>query len=247
MTGPEPSLPVRPEAADAAAPAAPSTPEPARLLEAFLELMAYTLVLLDPAQAHGPAVVCDQALEHYLRLLRRAEAAKRRHGYPDPAWQDALFAVCAWVDERILCSAWDGRGPWVAHRLQRRLFGTTRAGEQFYPRLEAALDRPEVLEVYVTCLCLGFQGQYFGPEGEPLRAEVLARAMAALPAGFQASLAGELFPEAGQASAPARRRTRIPFMAWLFGLLFMLPPLAFGAAWWRFHRILDGLVHAVLP
>lgn len=75
----------------------------------------------------------------------------------------ALFGVCAWIDETILCSSWaEGKMIWKNQLLQQEYFKTHRAGEEFYEKLDAlTANDSEVAEVYYYCLALGFLGRYY--------------------------------------------------------------------------------------
>jgi type VI secretion system protein ImpK len=68
------------------------------------------------------------------------------------------------MDEIILSSSFGLRDEWERMPLQLRLFGEHLAGEHFFTRLEALRLDPhknlELLEVYYTCLLLGFRGKY---------------------------------------------------------------------------------------
>jgi type VI secretion system protein ImpK len=228
-------------------PGSPGAPDPARLIDALLELIVYTCSFLDPGAAAARPPFARVA-EHYELLLQRAAAFKDAHGFPERDWEEALFAVCAWVDEKILCSDWEGRAPWVPCQLQRRRFATTRAGEQFYQRLEALPEGAgQVLEVYAYCLALGFQGRFFGPDDVEARRELRAGLQGRLPASLRRPQPAELFPEAGRSSPPERRRPRVALPVLLAALLFLVPPGVFFLAHWSFARILDGLLHNLLP
>jgi len=78
--------------------------------------------------------------------------------------EDATFAVVAYVDESILGSNDPNRNQWAA--LQSELFGRAVSGEDFFKRLDGLLRQPsslqlaDVLEVYLLCLLLGYQGRY---------------------------------------------------------------------------------------
>jgi type IV/VI secretion system ImpK/VasF family protein len=97
---------------------------------------------------------------------REAQAA------PDADVEDARFALVAWLDEVIATSGWRHAPEWEREPLQVQLFGTRNAGLDFYKRMERL--RPAnaaALEVFFTCLALGFQGEFAGREGD--RAELL--------------------------------------------------------------------------
>ncbi|MDO5484181.1 MAG: DotU family type IV/VI secretion system protein, partial [Desulfovibrionaceae bacterium] len=72
------------------------------------------------------------------RLLHEAETASA--DAPPEARQEALFAVCAFVDEAILTSSWQGRQEWARATLQRTRFGTVNAGMEFYEHCQELLQ-----------------------------------------------------------------------------------------------------------
>ena len=76
-------------------------------------------------------------------------------------YDDARFAVCAWVDEVILRMPWAYRDLWQRNLLQNKYYGTVNAGSEFYDRLNIlSQDNIRVREVYFICLSLGFKGKY---------------------------------------------------------------------------------------
>jgi type VI secretion system protein ImpK len=214
-------------------------PASPRLLDGVLELMAYTSLFLAMEPARRPGF--EPVAAHYDQLLRRAEEARIRDRHPEADWDAALFAVCAWIDERILCSDWPGRQAWLQAQLQRRRFHTTRGGELFFERLEALpADAAQVREVYDYCLSLGFQGCWFDAADQPRLAAARERNRALLAAPEPDG--DELFPEAGRSAEPAppRRRLRAGRLAYL--ALYLIPPVLFLLAYWSFSSILDGLL-----
>ena len=76
----------------------------------------------------------------------------------------ARFALTAFIDEVINRSDWSGRSAWSNRPLSLEYFNTNRAGEEFFDRLDAIRKRPDahvdLLEIYLTCLTLGFEGKY---------------------------------------------------------------------------------------
>ena len=76
-------------------------------------------------------------------------------------YDQARFAVFAWVDEVILSSDWAHKKRWQGEQLQRIYFQTTNAGELFFERLNnLGPHQRDVREVYYVCLALGFMGRY---------------------------------------------------------------------------------------
>ena len=79
----------------------------------------------------------------------------------DPRNMDnARFAVTSWLDEAIMNMEGVDAIEWSAELLQKRLYGTTQAGEMFFSKLKGNWEEVEVLEVYYACLCFGYKGKY---------------------------------------------------------------------------------------
>ena len=100
-------------------------------------------------------------LEH---LLHEADGKGVELGLTRDALLDARFGVVAFLDEMIFTSGWTHKDEWASRPLQYQFFETNIAGEEFFTRLESirkALPvNPDLLEVYLVCLTLGFEGQY---------------------------------------------------------------------------------------
>jgi type VI secretion system protein ImpK len=78
--------------------------------------------------------------------------------------QDAKYALAAFIDEAVLGSSWSGRMEWMNRPLQLEQFGEHLAGEGFFTRLanlrQGGEQNMDLLELYYTCLQLGFEGMY---------------------------------------------------------------------------------------
>jgi len=91
-------------------------------------------------------------------------------GYEPADVGDTHFAVVAFLDEVILNSSDPVRADWERRMLQEELFGKTDAGMVFFDKLATLQSRrdthrlADILEVYLLCLLLGFQGRYSGPQ-----------------------------------------------------------------------------------
>lgn len=98
------------------------------------------------------------------QLLHDADGKGVEIGVPRDVLLDARFAVIAFLDEMIFSSGWAHKEEWASRPLQYQFFETNIAGEEFFNRLESlrkALPvNPDLLEVYLICLTLGFEGQY---------------------------------------------------------------------------------------
>jgi type VI secretion system protein ImpK len=128
-----------------------------RLLDIFINLISHTQRF-----AENPTGTANELSIHLNRLIVDARSAVINAEISIDEFNDALFPVLAWIDERIsLMHHWDGSEAWQDFLLQRLYFRTSLAGIEFFERLEA-LDEKEtqIREVFLMCLCLGFLGKY---------------------------------------------------------------------------------------
>jgi type VI secretion system protein ImpK len=105
--------------------------------------------------------------------LDQAEREASLAGYDAASIREASFAVVALLDETISSSKEPSVNVWQKRPLNIELYGQAIAGDVFFERLHELESRPDssrlidVLEVYLLCLLLGFEGR-FAP---PLRGE----------------------------------------------------------------------------
>src|SRR5262249_10699177 len=89
-------------------------------------------------------------------------------GYDGHDIRDTHFAVVALLDSVVLHSNDPVRSDWERRLLQEELFGQTDAGVVFFEKLAHFQSRRDseqlanILEVYLLCLLLGFEGRYSG-------------------------------------------------------------------------------------
>lgn len=138
-------------------------------LKDMLEDGIYLLFLLRSGNAPQSTSEFNKRIEHFLAQF---EKHARNLGKSQEAISDAKYALCALMDEIILSSKFSIRDDWERSPLQLRLFGEHLAGERFFDKLEMLRTDPvqniEVLEVFHTCLLLGFQGKYLLEGSEKL-------------------------------------------------------------------------------
>lgn len=74
----------------------------------------------------------------------------------------ALFAVCAWADEQIMNSEWEGVSDrWSNTLLQKVFFDTSLAGSEFFDKMNNLSTRQMLAkDIYAYCLTCGFKGKY---------------------------------------------------------------------------------------
>lgn len=219
------------------------------LVDRFLPAVAFAALLGREPQLRD--IPYDTARADMDRLLDQALAASGEDR-PEEV-QDALFAVCTFVDEAVLASDWPGRKDWLKRPLQRVRFGTANAGEEFYVRLAALCERSgdalplpeelsgapaeaaagssrlrEVLEVYAACLTLGFTGRYYDAKGRATLAAITRTSLKRLLAdgqGQRKQRNAHVFPETYAEQPKAFRRSRWRAALGLLAL-FGLPLLA---------------------
>ena len=128
------------------------------LTDCFMELVAYATHFLRTAAVRQPSY--PEVRREIDLLLAAGESWVKREGFSRDDFDLARFAVCAWIDEAVLSSAWNEKSLWLREQLQRLHYNTTEAGEEFYTRLSAlGLHQREVREVYYLCLALGLQAR----------------------------------------------------------------------------------------
>lgn len=100
--------------------------------------------------------------------LQEVERVASAAGYDSRDVRDTHFAVVAFLDSVILNSKEPIRVEWERKTLQQELFGQTDAGVVFFEKLDQFRSRrdteqlADILEVYLLCLLLGFEGRYAG-------------------------------------------------------------------------------------
>ncbi|WP_027722027.1 DotU family type IV/VI secretion system protein [Maridesulfovibrio zosterae] len=107
------------------------------LSDCFMEVFTYVRLLVDsPEMADAEYAVVREDMN---RLIERMDDKFDESPFSTEKFEQARFAVFAWVDETVLCSSWSGTRQWLAKPLQREYYGTTNAGEQFFERLRMLL------------------------------------------------------------------------------------------------------------
>ncbi len=113
---------------------------------------------------------------HLLSILDRQALEAGRLGGDIGAelYRQAQYVMAALADDTFLHLRWPGREGWTTNLLEARLFGTHRAGEEVFDRLERLLRERdsafvELGRVYLMALALGFEGKLRGrPEAPAL-------------------------------------------------------------------------------
>lgn len=108
-----------------------------KLYQACLPLLVFAGVFKDtPETATTPYDDVRADVDRLLQQMRKQCA-----DIPEKDYKEALFAVCAFVDEALLTSSWTEKSRWQEATLQRIFFGTVNAGVEFYDHLRSLLAR----------------------------------------------------------------------------------------------------------
>ncbi len=168
------------------------------LSDCFMNIMAYVTYLLKTVETKQPAY--EEVKNDIRRLLAESEGYVAKGLFPRDDYEQARFALCAWVDGAILSSRWQQKNRWLNDQLQRLHYNTTDAGEEFFVRLgNIGFHQRDVREVYYLCLALGFTGRYCHP-GDEYQLEQIKTSNLKLLLGSSVGLPSlertDLFPEA---------------------------------------------------
>lgn len=119
--------------------------------------------IFDAAKAGfaDPAQTQESLSAGLIEQLDQASNSAREQQFAEAEIREALFAMVAWIDESAMSRTWPGAEAWRRAPMQRHYFSTSRAGVEFFQRLEAL---PEAAlgarEVFAMALLAGFQGRY---------------------------------------------------------------------------------------
>lgn len=114
------------------------------------------------ASNQSPADLAAQQLANRLEEeISSAHLKAIRDGVMQSDFDNALFAITAWSDEKLRAAQWSGASRWYRYLLQKKYFSTTTAGIEFFTRLEQIpRSNLQVREVYALCMALNFAGKY---------------------------------------------------------------------------------------
>lgn len=193
-----------------------------RLNDCYCDVFTYVLSLLG---AKGGNAGYETVRDDILSLLTTADARAGAEKFDPDDVLNAKFAVCAWVDETLLRSDWEGAKSWRTNQLQQRFFATHNAGVEFFNRLESLRGKESpVRETYALCLGLGFHGEYFekgrAEDLNALRRQTIREA-AGSPASAYGDIGNFLFADAYQPQGSRAKR----FNPWAFDWWFFLIPV----------------------
>ncbi len=218
------------------------------LFECYAPVLAYIETVLTQPTLPSAELVRNEVVS----LLDEAKSDARKNGFSENIFNEGLFPVVAWLDETLMCARWDGAREWRNHLLQRRYFGLSNFGVEFFRRIrvlesEQKQSTRSILEIYYYVLHLGFKGQYgFGRQEHELvriRKNIQAVLDPHAVDKERGSLLGDFSSPAPRTDDPASARKR----RILSGLAFYLvPPLVLLVLYGVFSWMIDQTADSVL-
>ncbi len=157
----------------------PPTEAPPGVLRSDTLALLYQNILTGIVRIQGgrqPLTDVDAFRRRMKAALQEAEREAGVAGYGSGEIRDAEFAVVAFLDEAILSSKEPKAEEWRKKPLNIELFGQAVAGDVFFDKLldierrRDSAQLADLLEVYLLCLLLGFEGRFAPPlRGEAFR------------------------------------------------------------------------------
>jgi len=217
-----------------------------RLIDCFVQLIGYVELMRENMNRNTSSY--EQVREDVIRLLKASETPAKNGSIPQDEYDQAKFAVCAWIDEALLASNWQYRGAWQREQLQRLFYNTTDAGVEVFDRLNnLALHQKELREVYYCCLSLGFKGRFINQGDDfllnQLRGSNLKVISGSTP-GMNPPDRADLFPE----GVPLRgAEVQIKSSRYSLGTVIAIvaPFVLFGILYLMFRFTLAGVVEKI--
>ncbi|MFK7836786.1 MAG: type IVB secretion system protein IcmH/DotU [Sulfitobacter sp.] len=103
-------------------------------------------------------------IDHVTREIDTFERNALTAGVPAMDATDAKYALCATADDIVQNLPGADRGTWMEYSMVARFFGERSSGVGFFQKMDEAMRAPgqrfHLLELMLTCLSLGFEGQY---------------------------------------------------------------------------------------
>ena len=135
-----------------------------KLIDAFIPIFS-DLSTLDQKLEEESSLDIEMFTEQITQQIALSKDALLADGFELKDFDNALFALCALIDEKVMNSQWAFRERWAKNTLQKQFFKSQTAGTVFFEKLDQLNEFNEVeqniREVYLYCLAFGFTGCYF--------------------------------------------------------------------------------------
>jgi len=220
-----------------------------RLTECFMEIFVYIVYFKKSAAKLQPPL--EQVKTDISGLMQKSENKSKTGNFSQEDFDLARFAVCAWVDEAIINSAWNEKNMWLSEQLQRLYYQTSDAGELFFEKLNTiGPHQNPVREVYFLCLSLGFTGRFCREGDEVLLSQLqtsnlklLTGSSMGVPALDREQLFPDAYPMDASEAAPQLSTHRFS----LFTLICVAGPVAlFAGLYIIYYFVLSSLGKTIL-
>jgi len=217
-----------------------------RLIDYFVQLIGYVELMLENLNKNQSTY--EQVREDVIRLLAASEATAKKSQVPIDEYDQARFAVCAWIDEVLLASTWTHRGAWQREQLQRLYYNTTDAGVEVFDRLNTmALHQNDLREVYYCCISLGFKGRFINQGDDFLLNQLRGsnlKVIAGSTPGMTPPDRADLFPE-GMPLRGAEIQSKQSRFSLGTVIAIVAPFVLFGVLYLIFRFVLAGVVEKI--
>ena len=119
------------------------------------------------ASEAAEAALPEQIILRLISLLNSQSIDAARYGgeFAAKYYKEAEFIMAALADEIFLHLDWPGKPYWEKNLIESKLYGTHKAGETFFDRLDQFLQvrdpsRSDLAMLYLMALGLGFKGKF---------------------------------------------------------------------------------------
>lgn len=125
---------------------------------------ANLLILLGRLRTGLVEMQSGPLIDHVTREIDLYERNVLQAGVAQQDAADAKYALAATADDIVQNLPGADRGTWLQYSMVARFFGERESGVGFFQKMDAAMQAPgqrfNLLELMLTCLSLGFEGQY---------------------------------------------------------------------------------------
>ena len=145
------------------------------VLQKLRDLYALVIDHRDAVLAGDEALAADKVQAELIAFMEAQLGANEgiRDDSAHQITEQVRYVMVALTDDIMVNLEVDSlfRTDWRAHPLENELYGTQKAGNEFFSRLEgiSAAQEPEIAAAYLIALLLGFKGQYRGSDEGTLR------------------------------------------------------------------------------
>ncbi len=130
----------------------------------LIALASNLLILLGRLRSGMVEMQVAPLIDHVAREIDLFERNAHQAGIPQQDVLDAKYALSATADDIVQNLPGADKGIWIQYSMVARFFGERSAGVVFFQKMDEAMKAPgqrfNLLELMLTCLSLGFEGQY---------------------------------------------------------------------------------------